>query len=161
GLAMLLLVVAVLLSSAFHRLVRTDLGFDPRGLVAISFRRVPAPLRNVERIRVTERELVAKLQAIPGVRAAAATSLAPLGERGWNMPMTVVGRADLTEGAVEWRAVSREYADVVGLRLRAGRWFTNEDVATNRPVTVVNASLAARYWPDSNPIGQQIWLGVF
>jgi hypothetical protein len=31
----------------------------------------------------------------------------------------------------------------------------------NRPVTVVNASFAARYWPDSSAIGQQIWLGVF
>jgi hypothetical protein len=95
------------------------------------------------------------------VKAAAATSVAPLGERGANIPMTVVGRPDLTEGAVEWRAVSPGYADVVGLRLRAGRWLTDEDTAANRPVTVVNASLAARYWPNANPLGQQIWLGVF
>jgi hypothetical protein len=42
--------------------------------------------------------------------------------------------------------------------LRAGRWLTDEDAATNRPVTVVNASLAARYWPNANPLGQHIWL---
>jgi predicted permease len=161
GLAMLLLVVAVLLSSAFYQLARTDLGFDPRGLVAVSFRRIPATFRSAERVRATERALVARLAEIPGVKGVAATSVAPLGERGWNMPMTVVGRPDLTEGAVEWRAVSRGYADVVGLRIRAGRWFTDDDAATNRPVAIVNASLAARYWPDSNPIGQQIWLGVF
>jgi len=161
GLAMLLLVVAVLLSAAFRQLARTDLGFDPRGLVAVSFRRLPPPLRNAERARATERALLARLAAIPGVKAAAATSVAPLGERGANIPMTVVGRPDLTEGAVEWRAVSPGYADVVGLRLRAGRWLTDGDEATNRPVTVVNASLAARYWPHSNAIGQQIWLGVF
>jgi putative ABC transport system permease protein len=161
GLAMLLLVVAVLLSSAFHQLARTDLGFDPNGLVAISFRRVPPAFRNAERSAATEHALLERLAAIPGVKAAAATSVAPLGERGWNIPMTVVGRPDLTEGAVEWRTVSRGYAGAVGLRLRVGRWFTDEDVTTNRPVTVVNASLAARYWPGSNPIGQQIWLGVF
>jgi predicted permease len=161
GLAMLLLVVAVLLSSAFYQLSHTDLGFDPRGLIAISFRRTPAPFRSAERLRVTERELVTRLGAIPGVRAAAATSVAPLGERGRNIPMTVVGRPDLSEGAVEWRAVSREYADVLGLRLRAGRWFTAEEIAANRPVTVVDGSLAARYWPGANPIGQRIWLGVF
>lgn len=161
GLAMLLLVVAVLLSSAFYQLARTDLGFDPRGVVAVSFRRLPAAFRDTERVRATERALLARLAGIPGVKAVATTSVAPLGERGWNMPMTVVGRPDLTEGAVEWRSVSPGYADVVGLRLRAGRWFTQEDVASNRPVAVVNASLAARYWPGSNPLGQHIWLGVF
>jgi predicted permease len=161
GLAMLLLVVAVLLSSAFRQLAGTDLGFDPDGLVAVSFRRVPPTLRNAERARVTERALLERIAGLPGVKAAAAASVAPLGERGSNIPMTVVGRPDLTEGAVEWRAVSRGYADVVGLRLRAGRWFTDDDAAANRPVTVVNASLAARYWPDSSPIGQRIWLGVF
>ena len=161
GLAMLLLVVAVLLASAFRELARTDLGFEPRGLVAVSFRRLPPAFRNAERARATERALLGKLTAIPGVKAAAATSVAPLGERGANIPMTVVGRPDLTEGAVEWRAVSPGYADVIGLRLRAGRWLTDEDAATNRPVTVVNASLAARYWPNANPLGQHIWLGVF
>jgi putative ABC transport system permease protein len=151
----------VLLSSAFFQLSHTDLGFDPHGLIAVSFRRTPAPFRSAEGLRVTERELVTRLGAIPGVRAAAATSVAPLGERGRNIPMTVVGRPDLSEGAVEWRAVSREYADVLGLRLRAGRWFTAEEIAANRPVTVVDGSLAARYWPGANPIGQRIWLGVF
>src|SRR5260221_178266 len=117
GLAMLLLVVAVLLSSAFYQLSHTDLGFDPRGLIAVSFQRTPAPFRSAERLRVTERELVTRLGAIPGVRAAAATSVAPLGERGRNIPMTVVGRPDQSEGAVEWRAVSREYAGGLGLSL--------------------------------------------
>jgi predicted permease len=161
GLAMLLLVAAVLLSSAFYQLSHTNLGFDPRGLIAVGFWRTPAPFRSAERVRVTERALVERLAAIPGVRAVAATSLAPLGERGRNIPMTVVGRPDLSEGAVEWRAVSREYADVVGLRLRVGRWFTAEDEQANRPVTVVDASLASRYWPGASPIGQRIWLGVF
>jgi putative ABC transport system permease protein len=161
GLAMLLLVAAVLLSSAFYQLTRMDLGFDPRGLVAISFRRVPAEFRNNARVRAAERALVAGLAALPGVAGAATTTVAPLGERGYNIPMTVDGRPDLTEGAVEWRAVSPEYADVIGLRLLAGRWLTRDDLASQRPVTVVNASFAARYWPNASPIGQRILLGVF
>ena len=161
GLAMLLLVAAVLLSSAFYTLSRTDLGFDPRGLVAVTFRRTPTEFRSAERVRAAERVLLQRLSAIPGVRAAAATSVVPLGERGSNIPMTVVGRPDLTEGAVEWRAVSPEYAGVLGLRLVSGRWLTDEDASGNRPVTVVNASLAARYWPHESPLGRQIWLGVF
>jgi len=161
GLAMLLLVAAALLSSAFYQLTRTDLGFDPRGLVAISFRRPPAVFRTVDRGHATERALVAQLAALPGVAGAATTTVAPLGERGYNMPMTVEGRPDLTEGAIEWRAVSREYADLMGLRLLAGRWLADDDVAARRPVTVINASFAARYWPEANPIGLRILPGVF
>jgi putative ABC transport system permease protein len=161
GLAMLLLVAAVMLSSAFYQLTRMDLGFDPNGLVALSFRRLPPEFRNVERARATERALVARLAAVPGVTGAATTTVTPLGERGYNLPMTVDGRPDLTEGAVEWRAVSHEYAGVMGLRLLAGRWFTGDDAAAQRPVTVVNASFAARYWPGANPIGHRILLGVF
>jgi putative ABC transport system permease protein len=161
GLAMLLLVAATLLSSAFYQLARTNLGFDPRGLVAMSFPREPPEFQNPERVRAMERTLLATLAAVPGVRGAAATSVVPLGERGSNIPMTVVGRPDATEGAVEWRAVSHDYADVVGLRLLRGRWFTEEDIAANRPVSVVNASVAARYWHDVNPIGQRFYLGVF
>jgi putative ABC transport system permease protein len=158
---MLLLVAAVLLSSAFYQLTRTNLGFDPRGLVAVSFRRTPPEFQNPERVRAMERTLLARLAAVPGVRGAAATSVVPLGERGSNMPMTVVGRPEATEGAVEWRAVTGDYANVVGLHVIAGRWFAAEDVAATRPVSVVSASVAARYWHDVNPIGQRFYLGVF
>jgi predicted permease len=161
GLAMLLLVAAVMLSSAFYELSRTDLGFDPRGMVAVSFRRVPAEFRQAVRVRNVERELLGRLEALPGVMGAATSTVTPLGERGYNMPMTVDGRPDLTEGAVEWRAVSRGYNDVLGLRLNTGRWFNDDDVTTGRAVTVVSASFAAKYWPDASPIGERILLGVF
>jgi putative ABC transport system permease protein len=158
---MLLLVAAVMLSSAFYRLSRTDLGFDPSGMVAINFRRVPAEFRQADRVRTVERALVARLETLPGVSGAATSTVTPLGERGYNLPMTVDGRPDLTEGAVEWRAVSRGYAGVMGLRLRVGRWFNDDDAVTGRAVTVVSASFAAKYWPDASPIGQRIQLGVF
>ncbi len=161
ALAMLLLVAAVLLSSAFYQLSRTDLGFDPHGLVAISFRRTPADFRDADRARATARALIERLSALPGVTGAATTTVAPLGERGYNIPMTVDGRPDLTEGAIEWRVVSDQYAGVMGLRLLAGRWITPDDISTQRPVTVVNASFAKRYWPDANPLGQRILIGVF
>jgi predicted permease len=160
GLAMLLLVAAVLLASAFYQLTHTDLGFDPRGIVAISFRRAPAEFRNADRVRATERALVARLSAVPGIAAAATTTVTPLGERGYNIPMTV-GRPDLTEGAIEWRVVSPEYATLMGMRLLSGRWISGDDVAERRPVAVVSAGLAERYWPQANPIGQRILLGVF
>jgi len=49
----------------------------------------------------------------------------------------------------------------MGLRLSSGRWISDDDVAAQRPVAVVTASFAERYWPQASPIGQQILLGVF
>jgi hypothetical protein len=75
--------------------------------------------------------------------------------------MTIDGRPDATEGAVEWRAVSREYAAVMGLRLLQGRWLTDEDVEDARPVIVVSSGFATRYFPGGTALGQRVWLGVF
>ena len=161
ALTMLLLVGAVLLVSGFFRLTRTPLGFDPDGLIAVIFPRLSPELRTPTRMAAAERALREGLAAVPGVSAAASSSIAPLAERGWNMPMTIDGRPDATEGAVEWRAVSREYAAVMGLTLVQGRWLSNEDVIGGRPVIVVSAGFATRYFPDGVVLGQRVWLGVF
>jgi putative ABC transport system permease protein len=161
SLTMLLLVGAILLVAGFQRLTRTPLGFDPHGVVAVTFPRLPPELRTPARVTAAERVLREALAAVPGVSAAASTSVAPLAERGWNMPMTIDGRPDATEGAVEWRAVSREYGAVMGLRLLQGRWLDDDDVNAARAVIVVSAGFARRYFPDGAALGQRVWLGVF
>lgn len=160
ALAMVLLAGAVVLSFGFYRLTQLDLGFDPHGVTVVNFARMPSGYGG-DRVRAVEQELIRRIGQMPGVSAVAITSMAPLGERGANMPMTVDGRPDATEGAVEWRAVSRGYADVMGLRIIRGRWLSESDVDSKRPVIVVSASTAARYWPGADPIGQRILLGVF
>jgi predicted permease len=159
-LAMVLLAGAVVLSFGFYRLTHVDLGFDPHGVTVVNFTRLPSDY-GVDRVRAVEPALIRRIGQMPGVSAVAITSMAPLGERGANMPMTVDGRPDATEGAVEWRAVSRGYADVMGLRIIRGRWLSESDVDAKRPVIVISASTAARYWPGADPIGQRILLGVF
>jgi putative ABC transport system permease protein len=160
ALAMVLLAGAVVLSFGFYRLTQLDLGFDPHGVTVVNFTRIPSDYGG-DRVRAVEQQLIRRIGQMPGVSAVAITSMAPLGERGANMPMTVDGRPDATEGAVEWRAVSRGYADVMGLRIIRGRWLSESDVDSKRPVIVVSASTAARYWPGADPIGQRILLGVF
>jgi hypothetical protein len=151
----------VLLVSGFYRLTRTPLGFDPHGVIAVTFPRLPPELRTPARVTAAERTLRDALAAVPGVSAAASTSVAPLAERGWNIPMTIDGRPDATEGAVEWRAVSGEFAAVMGLQLLQGRWLSDEDTDLARPVIVVSAGFASRYFPEGHAVGQRVWLGVF
>jgi predicted permease len=160
ALAMVLLAGAVVLSFGFYRLTRLDLGFDTHGVTVINFSRIPSDYGS-DRVRAFEREWIRRVAGLPGVSAVASTSMAPLGERWANMPMTVDGRPDATEGAVEWRAVSPGYANVMGLRIIRGRWLNESDIDSKRRVIVVSASTAARYWPGADPVGQRILLGVF
>jgi hypothetical protein len=49
----------------------------------------------------------------------------------------------------------------MGLQLLQGRWLSDEDVDAARPVMVVSAGFASRYFPDGRALGQRVWLGVF
>jgi putative ABC transport system permease protein len=161
SLAMVLLAGAGLLVSSFVRLYRTDVGFDPTGIVVMSYRRVPQAYRDPAQAAAFDKRLRERLDALSGVVAVASSSVAPFGPRGRNIPMTVDGRLDATEGAVEWRVVSQDYFALLGLPVTRGRGFNADDMASARPVVVVSESFARRYWPDADPIGQRISLGVF
>ena len=63
----------------------------------------------------------------------ASASTLPL-ERGWNLPMTVEGRPDATEGGMEWRSASAGYFKTIGVKLMAGRDILDSDDAGAPPV---------------------------
>ncbi len=161
ALAMMLLAGAGLLIASFVRLRQTDLGFDARQIVTLSFPRTPAELSDPSVALGFERQLLERLDALPFVTSAASASILPFDHHGLNIPMTVEGDPDASEGAIEWRSVSRGYFDVLGLTLVRGRGFSEADVTADRPVMIVSESLAQRYFPDSDPLGQRIRLGAY
>lgn len=155
ALVTVLLAGASLLLTSLITLWRTDLGFTTSGVSAISFHRWPPASPGLDsRVR-------SALEAVPGVNAVAATSSLPLATRGWNMPMTVEGRPDLSEGGVDFRSITGDYFGILGIPMRRGRAFEDSDVQSSRRVVIINESLARRYWPDSDPIGQRILVGAF
>ncbi len=160
ALAMMLLAGAGLLITSFVKLRRTDLGFDAQQLTTLSFPRLPDAYRSTALTWSFEQQLLERLRSLPGVVAAADASTLPL-TRGPNIPMTVEGRPDASEGAVEWRSVSPGYFDVLGIRIVRGRPVTEEDIRNQRPVVVISEALAQKYWPDQDPLGQRILIGVF
>jgi putative ABC transport system permease protein len=155
ALVTVLLAGASLLLTNLITLWRTDLGFTMDRVTAISFQRWPSGATGLDlRLR-------SALEAVPGVRAVATTSSLPLANRGWNMPMTVEGRPDLTEGAADFRTITGDYFGILGIPVLRGRRFDDSDSQPGRHVVIVNESLARRYWPDANPVGQRILVGVF
>jgi predicted permease len=155
ALVTVLLAGASLLLTSLITLWRTDLGFTIERVTAISFQRWPSGAPGLDlRLR-------SALEAVPGVTLVATTSSLPLASRGWNMPMTVEGRPDLTEGAADFRTITGDYFGILGIPVLRGRRFDDGDSQPGRHVVIVNESFARRYWPETNPIGQRILVGVF
>jgi putative ABC transport system permease protein len=62
--------------------------------------------------------------------------------------------------SAEWYPVTADYLEAVAIPRVRGRAFTRQDAATTRPVAIVSATLATRYWPNENPIGRMLQTDV-
>ena len=155
--AVLLLAGATLLGASFARLLRVDPGFDAERVLAVRLGRLPPGYDPVRGDQLVER-LLERVRALPGVEYAAAAPNLPL-ERGMNFPVSIPERPDLATGAVELRFVSPDYFATLGIPLRGGRDFDDNDTAGSEPVAIVNETFARRFWQDTPPVGRTIQVG--
>jgi putative ABC transport system permease protein len=100
-------------------------------------------------------ELEQRVRAEPGVEAAAIVSGVPLGPPMWTSQMAIRGHAPV-EGQIHHREISPDYQRVMRVALRRGRLLTAADRAGGPYVVLVNEALVRRYFPDRDPIGEQI-----
>jgi putative ABC transport system permease protein len=161
AIATVLLVGAALLSRSFLALLHADLGYQPRNLVAAQVR-MPEPLfTKVDRTRALDR-LIARLQQVPGVTHAAATSILPLSHSysltAFSMPSMRSNGPTVSVHAAE-RDVSPDYFAAIGMRLIEGRGFSATDTPTSLPVVVVNRAFARTYLDGREPIGLDLPTG--
>src|SRR5690606_34054552 len=100
---------------------------------------------------------IARLGAVPGVTGAAVTCCLPL-ESDWRTSVQITGQAvDLSVDALPGeRLVSPSYFDVLHIPVLRGRGFDDSDAVSSAGVAVVNQAMAARFWPDQDPLGEQI-----
>ncbi len=160
ALSMMLLVGAGLLITTLVGLRRVDPGFEPDGLVAVRFPFKPSGYGTAESLWELERRVVDEVRGSRGIASIAAASNLPL-ERGLNIPMSIGGRPDDFEGAVEWRAVTPGYFTTLGVGVVTGRAFTPTDERGGPPVAIVNEAFARRYFPDRSPIGERVDIGRY
>jgi putative ABC transport system permease protein len=158
--ALVLSVCAGLLVNSFWRLQRVNPGFDPHH--ALTFRIELPASRYSQQTRVAPffQQLVARLEALPGVKNAAAVSHLPLsslrGTVGFSIEGMTLPRNTPFPYASDFRAVTPNYFRTIGLQLIKGRDFTARDNLTSTPVTIISESLARRYFPNQDPIGKRI-----
>jgi predicted permease len=151
-----LLVGAGLLMRSFLRVLDLNLGFQPERAAALrvdpSFRFSGSAQRNSYIDEVLQRT-----RSLPGMRAAGLTDVLPLGgDRAWQ----VSGKGQVypkdQHPEAFMRVVSDGYFESVGIRLQAGRGFTERDRASSEPVVIVNETLARTLWPGQDAVGQVV-----
>ncbi|HEU0179900.1 MAG TPA: ABC transporter permease [Blastocatellia bacterium] len=158
ALTLVLLIGAGLLINSFLRLLAVDPGYDPKNLLTMV-----AGLRNPAQQKSFRRELLTRLNALPGVQGAAYSRTLPLADDGiiGKGRLTIVGRSpvpDEQKPLAESHYVSPDYFRAMRMRLRAGRGFTEQDTENTPPVVVISDTLARRYFAGEDPIGKQFLL---
>jgi len=162
ALALALLISAGLLVKTAENLTKTDLGFEPARL--LTFRLVLDDKRysTPAAVLLFYERLVDDLAGRPGVAGAAAGSLVPFTSTGQSTELLIDGQLDPKPSDTPWTTIDHvtpTYAEVIGLRVREGRFLAASDGPEAPKVVVVNETLAARHFPGRDAIGERIRLG--
>ncbi|MDQ3816655.1 MAG: ABC transporter permease [Acidobacteriota bacterium] len=102
-----------------------------------------------------------RVKNLPGVVAAGYTTSVPLIWKGGSNNISLEGRQP--EPGVKWNAnhrqVSPGYFQAIGMTLKQGRLFTEQDNDRAMPVVIINETMARQYWPGENPVGKRFKMG--
>ncbi len=161
SLAVVLLSGAFLMLGNASRMKSRDLGFDTGQ--ALTLRLVLPQTKYPEAAQRAAffDDLTRRLEALPGIDAAAAVLPLPLSFSTYGVEFEVPGREP---AAPEERLtahktyVTPHYFASLGIPLERGRAFDHRDHADSAPVVVVNETLAERYWPGDDPVGRSLRL---
>jgi len=161
-LALVLLVGAGLLVRSFIRLSSVNPGFDTRDVLAARIRLTPARYPAGAQQTLFFENMLATLQAHPGVQSASLAGTLPLSGNMFMIafdPRTV--RPDYPEPIMVLRlsVISPDYFTTFRIPIRRGRGFTPQDRAGAPLVAVINRATADQLWPAQDPIGRQLTIG--
>ena len=159
ALAVVLVVGAGLLIRSLWRLRAVNPGFDPQGLVTFFISPPPPRAQDPARLAALYIQVEDAARGLPGVTSVALTNFTPLSAGGLPSPVEIPGRAPdpLRDPRVWFMTVSPGYFRTMRIPVRAGRDFTEADLAPGAAV-IVNEAFARAFWPGLDPIGRQVTL---
>jgi putative ABC transport system permease protein len=159
ALSLMLLVGAGLLINSFWRLLRTDAGFDPQGVLAMDIpldRRIyPKP----EQQSAAFQQLIGRMKSLPGVRDASVVSNVPLTDLDIELSFQIEGRAPYKPGeeaTADYTVIGSDYFRTMNIGVLSGRAFTDHDTANSPQAMVVSQAFVKLYFPGEDPIGKRI-----
>ena len=158
ALALTLLGGAGLLIHSFWKLTHVDLGFRRDHLLTFSLPVRRERLANSGQIAAFYRELLAKIDALPGISSASASTGGPMLGNNF-LPFSIPGQPfkdPSTRPSAGFTMVTPAYFTTFGIQIARGRSFTEQDAAGGLPVAVVNETFAKQYLSQVDPLAQQV-----
>lgn len=163
ALAFALLVAAGLSLRSFAALVNIKPGFDSSHVLTMSLNLVPSRYPTLEKRAPAIREILRRVEELPGVEFAGVINLLPLTFRGGSSAFYVEGTplpAQGQEPAANNRIVSPGYFRTLRIPLRAGRYLDDHDRMDAPRVAVINETMARRYFPGADALGKRFMVGL-
>jgi len=159
ALSLVLLIGAGLMIRSFWKLQNVDPGFDTRNAltmsVVLTWIRYPEPH---QRLAFVERAME-QIRAVPGVVSVGTTTKIPLTGGGSTQPFSVEGRSTAAiaeQPMAQTRYISPDYFRAIGIPLRQGRFFSDQDRDNSVPVVIISEAMARRFWPGENAVGKRL-----
>jgi putative ABC transport system permease protein len=162
ALALMLLVGAGLLIRSFIQLQRVDPGFNPRNVLTAVVTLPQAVYPGRDQIAPFYSQLLERVRALPGVQSAAVVSSLPLAGFDSDTGFVIEGRPapQPNQRPVAWISfASPDYFRTMGMRITAGREFTERDNENAPKVVIISEAAARRHFPNEDPIGKRIGNG--
>jgi predicted permease len=157
-LSFILLVGVALLLESLERIRTTSPGFSTTS-VAVTGVSLVAAGYDVPRSKTLQNALLDRLNALPGIEAAAFAAVTPLGYASYaSSPVAVDGYqpAPDEQPEVEYNQVGPGYLATLGIPLLSGREFARSDDENAPLVAIVNRTMMMRYWRGQDPIGRRL-----
>jgi putative ABC transport system permease protein len=159
ALAFILLTGAGLLIRSFDQLMNVHTGFDTTNVLTMSLPLSHTKIQDGDQAVQYTQRVLDSASALPGIREVSITSALPLQGWGYGMPFQIAGQPlkdRANRSACFFKMVSPSYFHSLGIALNRGRGLNRHDIKGSPPATVINETMAARFFKGANPIGQRI-----
>jgi putative ABC transport system permease protein len=160
AMALVLLASAGLLIRSFISLASADPGFDAHHVLTLRLDS-PPHYSHAQQPQFFS-DVLGRVRSLPGVRSVSGVFGLPFSEVDARTGFAIEGQpvAEANRPQTAYVAVEPHYFRTLGIPLEKGRDFTAHDDLASAPVAIINETLARRYFPHQDPIGQRIQPGI-
>jgi putative ABC transport system permease protein len=153
-LALVLLLGAGLLLKTFVRLQRVNLGFNPEQILSLRIDLSEEKYPDGKKQAAYFEQVIDRLRKLPGVEAVAIDAALPLG--GYSFGMSQSRNDGKDPEIISAGIVNADYFRTMGIPLKKGRLFNDEDKAGSQPVALINESFARGHFANDDSLGKQV-----
>jgi predicted permease len=158
SLSLLLLICAGLFIRSFLSAQQINPGFNPHNVLIASYDLFTAGYSEASGVEF-DRQLMVKLEALPGVQSVALSDRVPLGFNGGSTSVKPAGYVSQANESMETQVaiITPNYFQTMQIPILKGRDFELQDTKSSQRAVIVNEAFVNRYWPQQEAIGKQLY----